>query len=84
GAKIDRVIVNDLKHGTYFARLVLSVEDELNQKKIIEIDARPSAQAVSDTHQTMSGPVNLHAIAGFEGQFEEGLVTHRRTVAMKS
>ena len=41
GAKIDRVIVNDLKHGTYFARLVLSAENELNQKKIIEIDARP-------------------------------------------
>src|SRR6516164_11736930 len=35
------------------------------------------AQAVSDAHQTMSSPVNLHAIARFEGQFEEGLVTHR-------
>ena len=42
GAKIDRVIVNNLRHGTYFARLVLSAENELNQKKIIEIDARPS------------------------------------------
>ena len=42
GARIDRVIVNDLKHGTYFARFVLSAENELNQKKIIEIDARPS------------------------------------------
>jgi bifunctional DNase/RNase len=42
GAKIERVIVNDLKGGTYFARLVLSAEDELKQKKIIEIDARPS------------------------------------------
>src|SRR5512140_3330996 len=42
GAKIDRVIVNDLKGGTYFARLVLSAENEAQQKKIIEIDARPS------------------------------------------
>ena len=42
GAKIDRVIVNDLKRGTYFARLVPSAENELNQNKIIEIDARPS------------------------------------------
>jgi bifunctional DNase/RNase len=42
GAKINRVVVNDLKDGTYFARLVLSAEDELKQKKIIEIDARPS------------------------------------------
>ena len=39
GAKIERVIVNDLKGGTYFARLVLSAENELKQKKIIEIDA---------------------------------------------
>src|ERR1700675_4035741 len=39
GAKIERVIVNDLKGDTYFARLVLSVENELKQKKIIEIDA---------------------------------------------
>jgi uncharacterized protein len=42
GAKIERVILNDLKRGTYFARLVLSAENELKQKKIIEIDARPS------------------------------------------
>src|ERR1700723_450266 len=42
GAKVERVIVNDLKRGTYFARLVLSAENELQQKKVIEIDARPS------------------------------------------
>jgi hypothetical protein len=42
GAKIEKAIVNDLKLGTYYARLVLSVENELEQKKIIEIDARPS------------------------------------------
>ena len=28
GAKIERVIVNDLKRGTYFARFVLSAENE--------------------------------------------------------
>jgi uncharacterized protein len=42
GAKIERVIVNDLQRGTYFARLVLGAENESQQKKIIEIDARPS------------------------------------------
>jgi hypothetical protein len=42
GTKIERVIVNDLKSGTYFARLILSADNELEQKKIIEIDARPS------------------------------------------
>ena len=39
GAKIERAIVNDLKRGRYFASVVLSVENELKQKKIIEIDA---------------------------------------------
>jgi uncharacterized protein len=42
GAKIERAIVNDLRLGTYYARLVISVENESQQKKIIEIDARPS------------------------------------------
>ena len=51
GAKIDRVIVNDLKRGTYFARLVLSAENEAQQKKIIEIDARPSDCIAMATQQ---------------------------------
>ena len=51
GAKIDRVVVNDLKDGTYFARLVLSVENETQRKKIIEIDARPSDCIAMATQQ---------------------------------
>jgi bifunctional DNase/RNase len=51
GAKIDRVVVNDLKAGTYFARLVLSAENESPQKKIIEIDARPSDCIAMATQQ---------------------------------
>jgi uncharacterized protein len=50
-AKIDRVVVNDLKDGTYFARLVLSAENETQQKKIIEIDARPSDCIAMATQQ---------------------------------
>ncbi len=42
GARVERVVINDLKSGTYFGRIILSVENELHQKKIIEIDARPS------------------------------------------
>lgn len=41
GVNVDRVIINDLKNSTYFARLILRVENELG-KKILEIDARPS------------------------------------------
>lgn len=42
GAKVERVIINDLKSGTFFARIIISAENELQQKKIIEVDARPS------------------------------------------
>jgi bifunctional DNase/RNase len=50
-AKIEKVIVNDLNGGTYFARLLLSTENELKQKKIIEIDARPSDSIAMATQQ---------------------------------
>jgi bifunctional DNase/RNase len=42
GAKVDRVIINDLKSETYFARLIISCENELFEKKIVELDGRPS------------------------------------------
>lgn len=42
GAKVERVIINDLKTATYFARLIVSAENELQQRKIVELDARPS------------------------------------------
>ncbi|MEI6070776.1 MAG: bifunctional nuclease domain-containing protein [Verrucomicrobiae bacterium] len=42
GARVERVIINDFKSGTYFGRLILTAENELQQKKIIELDARPS------------------------------------------
>ncbi len=42
GAKVQRIVINDIKSGTYFGRLILTVENELQQKKIIELDARPS------------------------------------------
>jgi len=41
GARTERVVVNDLKDDTYFARLILNVENEF-QHTIVEIDARPS------------------------------------------
>ncbi len=42
GARIERAIINDIKTSTYFARLIISAENELHTKKILEIDARPS------------------------------------------
>jgi bifunctional DNase/RNase len=54
GAQVERVIINDLKRGTYFARMILSAENELHQKKIIEIDARPSDCIAMATQQNAS------------------------------
>ena len=42
GARIERGIVNDFKRDIYFARLILSAENELHELEIIEIAARPS------------------------------------------
>jgi len=41
GITVDRVVITDLRNGTYFARLFLQQENEV-AKKIVEIDARPS------------------------------------------
>ena len=51
GAKIERAVISDIQLGTCYARLVLSVENELKQKKIIEIDARPSDCIAMATQQ---------------------------------
>ena len=40
-ATVERIIINDLKNNTYYARLILKEENELG-KKIVEIDCRPS------------------------------------------
>jgi len=42
GAKVDRVVINDFRNGIYFGRLIITAENELQQRKIIEIDARSS------------------------------------------
>ena len=42
GAKVERVIINDLKGATYYARMIVTAENELQQRKLIELDARPS------------------------------------------
>lgn len=42
GAKVERAVINDVKSSTFYARLIISAENELHQRKIIELDARPS------------------------------------------
>ena len=48
--KLDHIVINDVNEGTFFARILLHMENELG-KKIIEIDARPSDATVLDLQQ---------------------------------
>lgn len=41
GISLQRVIINDVRDRTFFARIILRMENEV-EKKICEIDARPS------------------------------------------
>ncbi|MSU70113.1 MAG: bifunctional nuclease family protein [Opitutaceae bacterium] len=45
GTKLDHIVINDVNDGTFFARILLRMENELG-KKIVEIDARPSDSIV--------------------------------------
>ncbi|ADE53756.1 bifunctional nuclease family protein [Coraliomargarita akajimensis] len=45
GAEVERIVINDVEESTFYARLILSMENELGHK-IIELDARPSDSIV--------------------------------------
>lgn len=42
GAKVERVIINHMKGSVFHARLIITAENQLHNKKVIELDARPS------------------------------------------
>jgi uncharacterized protein len=42
GGKVERVVINDVEGPIFYARLILSAENELHAKKLVELDARPS------------------------------------------
>lgn len=70
GARTERVVVNDLKDDTYFARLILNVENEF-QRKIVEIDARPSDCIALAAHQGAPIYVNVDVWNKVEDMTEE-------------
>ena len=45
GTQLEHIVINDAREGTFFARILLRMENELG-KKIVEIDARPSDSIV--------------------------------------
>ncbi|MEY3775783.1 MAG: hypothetical protein RLZZ129_2563 [Verrucomicrobiota bacterium] len=45
GARLDHVVINDERDRTFYARIILQMENELG-RKIVELDARPSDSIV--------------------------------------
>lgn len=42
GAEVSRAVIVEAKDDIYYARLILEAENEIMEKKIVELDARPS------------------------------------------
>lgn len=42
GARIARTIIVRMENDVYFARLIVEAENEIMERKIVELDARPS------------------------------------------
>jgi bifunctional DNase/RNase len=42
GANVSRAIIIRVENDVYFARLILEAENEIMERKIVELDARPS------------------------------------------
>lgn len=42
GAKVSRAVIMHMEKEIYYARLILEAENEIMERKIIELDARPS------------------------------------------
>jgi len=86
GAKIDRVVIVSFSDSVYYARIIISVSNELEEKKIIELDARPSdavamaiqqdapiyiAETVWDDVEDMSEVLKKMEESGFQVPDEE-------------
>lgn len=42
GGRVERVIINHMSGSVFHARLIISAENQLHNKKVVELDARPS------------------------------------------
>lgn len=43
GARVDRVVINDVNGSVFYARIILHAQNQIQQmRKVIELDARPS------------------------------------------
>jgi len=69
GATLDHVVVNDAREGTFFARILLRMENELG-KKLVELDARPSDSIVLALQQKRPIYVARAVFAGVDDMTE--------------
>jgi hypothetical protein len=88
GAKVERVIINNINGSVFHARLIISAENELHTtRKMIELDARPSdsiamavqqsapifvAQSVWDAVEDVSDTLSQIEKKGLEAQQASG------------
>ena len=84
GARVERVVINNINGSVFHARLIISAENELQTtRKVIELDARPSdsiamavqqsapifvAKSVWDTVEDVSGTLAQIEKKGLEAQ----------------
>lgn len=86
GARIDRVVIVSFVDSVYYARIIITVSNELEERKIIELDARPSdavamaiqqqapiyvAQPVWDGVEDMSAVLKKMESSGFQVSDED-------------
>lgn len=86
GARIDRVVIVSFVDSVYYARIIITVSNELEERKIIELDARPSdavamaiqqqapiyiAETVWDEVEDMSEVLKKMESSGFQVSDEE-------------
>lgn len=65
GIELQRVIINDVADGTFFARVILKMENELG-RKFVEIDARPSDAMALALHHKKQIYVHRDVLANVE------------------
>jgi bifunctional DNase/RNase len=69
GAELDHIVINDVSESTFYARLILKMENELG-KKIVEIDARPSDSLVMALQAEKAIYVASHVFESVEDSTE--------------
>lgn len=66
GARVERVVINDFNESVFYARLIIVASNELDQQKIVEIDARPSDSIALATQQKAPIFIAEHVWEGVE------------------